>query len=382
AIEVIDVRTASVLRSVSVGDPTQVQVSGSTLTLNLSSDLAVGTTYALRLPAGAVQDLAGNAAAPARGLFTTAGVSGGVNGSAGNDHLVGTAGADRLQPGLGSDTVDGGLGQDTVVLPLYANAYKNWQAIEGGYRVEVNTGHTLTLKGIETIELGNEYVSSIPVARFVSGEAQDQLEKLTDLYLAFYGRAPDVGGLAYWQERNLEEGRDFRLISQDFAWARETERLFPQGASNEAFITAIYQNCFNRAPDPAGLAYWAEVLQERLAAADPADGGADRNIRGDFVCELILGAYAVTSGPEDQGLLTNKHEVALDYVSRLSGQTVLDFENEAINALLATVTLQASTREAALDALAHVFDERPYDAQVSLTGVMNNAGLLAQLGLT
>ncbi|MFM6997104.1 MAG: hypothetical protein ACKOXL_08485, partial [Limnohabitans sp.] len=127
-------------------------------------------------------------------------------------------------------------------LPLYANAYKNWQAIEGGYRVEVNTGHTLTLKGIETVELGSEYVSSIPVARFVSGEAQDQLEKLTDLYLAFYGRAPDVGGLAYWQERNLEEGRDFRLISQDFAWARETERLFPQGASNEAFITARYQN--------------------------------------------------------------------------------------------------------------------------------------------
>ncbi|MEY4977276.1 MAG: hypothetical protein RIQ97_2471, partial [Pseudomonadota bacterium] len=37
--------------------------------------------------------------------------------------------------------------------------------------------------------------------------------------------------------------------------------------------------------------------------------------------------------------------------------------------------------EAALDALAHVFDERPYDAQVSLTGVMNNAGLLAQLGV-
>jgi hypothetical protein len=112
AIEVIDVRTASVLRSVSVGDPTQVQVSGNTLTLDLSSDLAAGTTYALRLPAGGVKDLAGNAGAAARGLFTTAGVSGGVNGSAGNDSLVGTAGADRLQPGLGSDTVDGGLGLD------------------------------------------------------------------------------------------------------------------------------------------------------------------------------------------------------------------------------------------------------------------------------
>jgi hypothetical protein len=367
---------------VSGADPTQVQVSGNTLTLDLSSDLAAGTTYALRLPAGAVQDLAGNAAAPARGLFTTAGITGGLLGSAGNDHLVGTAGADRLQPGLGSDTVDGGLGQDTVVLPLYANAYKNWQAIEGGYRVEVNTGHTLTLKGIETVELGNEYASSIPVWRFVSGEAQDKLEKLTDLYLAFYGRAPDIGGLQYWQEQNLELGRDFRTISKDFAWAKETERLFPQGESNEAFITAIYQNCFNRAPDPAGLAYWAGVLAQRLAAADPSDGGADRNIRGDFVGELILGAYAVTSGEEDRGLLTNKHEVALDYVSRLSGQTALDFETGAINALLATVTLQASTREAALDALAHVFDERPYDAQVSLTGVMNNAGLLAQLGLT
>jgi Domain of unknown function (DUF4214) len=151
--------------------------------------------------------------------------------------------------------------------------------------------------------------------------------------------------------------------------------------SNEAFITAIYQNCFNRAPDSGGLRYWAGVLAQRLAAADPSDGGADRNIRGDFVGELILGAYADTSGPEDRGLLTNKHEVALDYVSRLSGQTALDFENEAINALLATVTLQASTREAALDALAHVFDERPYDAQVSLTGVMNDAGLLAQLGV-
>jgi hypothetical protein len=208
----------------------------------------------------------------------------------------------------------------------------------------------------------------VPLAELTSGRAQDSLAKLTDLYLAFFGRAPDVGGLEYWQEILLESGRDFATISADFAWSPEAQALFPQGGSNRDFVRAVYLNCFGREPDTLGWDWWTD----RLNALDPNDPQYLNN-RGSFVGELILGAYAPTSGAEDRNLLTNRHEVAMDYVNRLVLQPGEGFD-AAINDLLERVTGDAATRSGATAVLQHVFDH-----QVTLTGVMGDAALLASL---
>jgi cyclophilin family peptidyl-prolyl cis-trans isomerase/Ca2+-binding RTX toxin-like protein/methionine-rich copper-binding protein CopC len=359
-----------------VAASTRLSFSGSVVTIDPTADLAVGTRYYLEVSTGAVTDLAGNAYAGLSGAsawnFTTVGVTGGTNGTNGNDSLQGTAGPDILTPGLGNDTVDGGAGQDTAALPLFPNVFSlsagsSAGSASGSYRAGSDT-FSLDLTGIELVRFGSTFQTTVPLAELTSGRAQDSLAKLTDLYLAFFGRAPDVGGLEYWQEILLESGRDFATISADFAWSTEAQALFPQGGSNRDFVRAVYLNCFGREPDQAGWDWWTD----RLNALNPNDPQYLNN-RGSFVGEVILGAYAPTSGAEDRNLLTNRHEVAMDYANRLVVQPGEGFD-AAINDLLERVTGDAATRTGATAVLQHVFDH-----PVTLTGVMGDAALLASL---
>jgi methionine-rich copper-binding protein CopC len=350
---------------------TRLQISANTLTVRPTADLVSMTGYRIELDAGSLKDIVGN---PITALssysFTTGAAS--YTGGSGNDSLVGDGWGNLFLTGLGNDTVDGGGGEDTAALPLFPNVFSlsagtGAGSASGSYRAGPDT-FSLDLTGIELVRFGSTFQTTVPLAELTSGRAQDSLAKLTDLYLAFFGRAPDVGGLEYWQEILLESGRDFATISADFAWSTEAQALFPQGGSNRDFVRTVYLNCFGREPDQAGWDWWTE----RLNALNPNDPQYLNN-RGSFVGEVILGAYAPTSGAEDRNLLTNRHEVAMDYANRLVVQPGEGFD-AAINDLLERVTGDAATRTGATAVLQHVFDH-----PVTLTGVMGDAVLFNTL---
>ena len=89
-------------------------------------------------------------------------------------------------------------------------------------------------------------------------------EQITALYVAYYDRAPDPGGLAFWTGQ-LEEfldgagdgqpGMSLNAIANSFANAQESKDLYPfldgQGSSG-AFLTNVYINLFGRLPDTEG----------------------------------------------------------------------------------------------------------------------------------
>ena len=66
----------TVARTIAVSDASQVSINGSTVTINPSADLAVGSSYYVNMPAGAFKDLAGNSFAGVSGAtaynFSTA----------------------------------------------------------------------------------------------------------------------------------------------------------------------------------------------------------------------------------------------------------------------------------------------------------------------
>lgn len=346
--------------------PAQIGLSSDGLTLSLqpASALQSGQAYVLDVPTGAVLDSDNNSLAATRLGFVTVGVRAGMTGTAGDDSLQGGAGNDVLVPGLGNDTVIGGDGVDVVCLPRFLSAYtingtlSSLQAFDGEF--------SLRLEQVETLRFGQSFTTDIPLTQALSGAAQTQLAQLTDLYLAFFNRAPDVSGLEYWQREHFNSGRTFDRVSRDFAWSTEAQAWFPTGSDDRLFVQRIYQNCFDRDPDAGGWDYWTAQLR--------ALGTTDLNARGSFVGRLILGAYAESSGPEDRGLLSNKHDVALYYVNRLAVDATPGFDT-AINTLLDRVTLTDSTTVKAMRVIDHVFEH----SGVSLTGVMNDAGLLAQL---
>ena len=111
--------------------------------------------------------------------------------------------------------------------------------------------------------------------------------QLEQIYIGYYGRAVDASGYNYWQaEFNARTAGTYKVgntiypkqaaanaiasIAASFAPQSESIALYPFLGTNvpfpttdngikaqiSTFVTAVYQNLFNRAPDNAGLNYW------------------------------------------------------------------------------------------------------------------------------
>ena len=87
---------------------------------------------------------------------------------------------------------------------------------------------------------------------------QESLDRVQQLYVAYYGRPADQEGQEYWADRLDAEGEG--AIINAFGNSEEYAAK-AEGQGNATLINAIYQQAFNREADPEGLAYYAGVLE-------------------------------------------------------------------------------------------------------------------------
>ena len=111
ALRVHNLSNGALVKSIDLSDSRQVQLSGTTITINANTDLGAGSAYYVVLESGAVEDVAGNAYAgfssPAAFNFTTASAAAGLA-------LTGNIQANTLVGGAGNDTITGLGGKDTL----------------------------------------------------------------------------------------------------------------------------------------------------------------------------------------------------------------------------------------------------------------------------
>ena len=158
---------------------------------------------------------------------------------------------------------------------------------------------------------------------------QQQINDIAGLYVAYFDRAPDPAGLQFWIDQ-LDGGRDFATISQDFAESEEAKEIYPFLATPDlvnnspaAFVTSIYANLFGRAPDQAGLNFWVGVLGNGVVAP------------GDMVEAIMLGAQDTLVNGEliqDKTTVENKIECALEFTLAVVDIEGFDFDAEAYSA--------------------------------------------------
>lgn len=87
------------------------------------------------------------------------------------------------------------------------------------------------------------------------------LAQVFRLYQATLDRAPDLQGLFNWTAA-LQAGQGVQGIAAGFVNSREFQQTYGE-LNNEAFVTLLYQNVLERAPDAGGLAYWTGLLETR-----------------------------------------------------------------------------------------------------------------------
>ena len=134
-----------------------------------------------------------------------------IDGLDGNDDLAGSSGNDRLVGGRGADTLLGGYGNDVII-----------------------------------------------------GDATDATfddigARVFRIYQATLDRAPDFGGLINWTGRLASGERTLEQVVSGFVNSTEFQNVY--GAlNNTAFVTLLYNNVLDRAPDAGGLANWVGRL--------------------------------------------------------------------------------------------------------------------------
>ncbi|MYM80729.1 S8 family serine peptidase [Duganella sp. FT50W] len=135
------------------------------------------------------------------------------------------------------------------------------------------------------------------------------------IYLAYFGRAADVGGL-YWfadalkssgapkdavgLENAYATNATVKSLLDNFSNSAESNALY--GGDNTAFVTAVYKNLFNRAPEAAGLAFWVNALNNGSLT------------RGRAALSILAAASPNNS---DGASVTNKSTVAVNFTKSL-----------------------------------------------------------------
>ncbi len=156
---------------------------------------------------------------------------------------------------------------------------------------------------------------------------------ITQIYIGYFNRAPDPAGLNYWVGQ-LQAGMPAVAIADSFARQPEATSTYsfladPVSRPADAFLTSVYNNLFNRAPDAAGLAYW----KGELAAGKPV---------GRMIVDIISGAQG-----SDKTVIDNKVTVAHSYVAQLGDTAGEIFRiGDARRAVADVDTSQASVTQA------------------------------------
>jgi Ca2+-binding RTX toxin-like protein len=149
---------------------------------------------------------------------------------------------------------------------------------------------------------------------------------VASLYLAYFGRPPDPGGLSFYTNN---PSIDIWAVAAAFSASPESQSLF--GTFGSAQINAIYQNLFNRDAEPDGLAYWtSEVNSGRLTPAGAAFA-------------ILLGAQN-----DDKIAVQNKLKVCLEFTGQLDTQAEIngyagDIAAERAREFIHTVTSSGTT---------------------------------------
>lgn len=88
------------------------------------------------------------------------------------------------------------------------------------------------------------------------------LTQITQLYVALFGRAPDVEGQQFWAQRLEGDTPIGQIVEQMFACA-PARGFYPDGLGSQEIVAQFYRNALGREPDAEGLEYWTQQMNTR-----------------------------------------------------------------------------------------------------------------------
>ncbi|MEH2425591.1 MAG: DUF4214 domain-containing protein [Nostoc sp.] len=97
------------------------------------------------------------------------------------------------------------------------------------------------------------------------------INSITQLYVTYFNRAPDLSGLNYWLGQ-ANQGISLETIATNFGETQEAKNkysylAFPNISDPTVFVNSIYLNAFGRNAEQAGLDFWVNQLKTQGSGA-------------------------------------------------------------------------------------------------------------------
>ena len=179
--------------------------------------------------------------------------------------------------------------------------------------------------------------------------------KITGLYVAYFNRAADEGGLTYWRQRGEEAKQKGEEVSSVLKQLSAGFALHPSFAraygdmDNKTFVEAVYRNTLGREGDAEGVAYWTALLKNGLSRSDFVSIFVEAALTFDRNDPKYnsLSQEELDAAQLRQDLITNKVEVALAFTHQLGTLSNVTNNNnpESDPAYLASIKIISSVNE-------------------------------------
>ncbi len=136
--------------------------------------------------------------------------------------------------------------------------------------------------------------------------SSETLAKVQEIYVAYYGRPADPGGLQWWADELEKNGGDLTAIIDAFGTSEEYTARFGSLNTTE-LLTNLYQQMFGREAENDGLAWWRTQISS-----------------GEYT--LGQAAVAIAGGASDgdaldRTTLTKRTQVAQAFTDQISAQS-------------------------------------------------------------
>lgn len=169
--------------------------------------------------------------------------------------------------------------------------------------------------------------------------ASTYFAQVQQLYIAYFGRPADPVGQNYWATQIDAANGSIASLIAGFSASTESAALFGNKSTIDK-VTAIYQNAFGRAPEPAGLAYWVAQL----------DSGKVSQAQASWTIQQ-------SAGPGDAAAVQNKLTAAQAFTAQIDTTAEIQGYQGAAAAdsarkFLAAVTQDNATATAAVNGAA------------------------------
>lgn len=124
---------------------------------------------------------------------------------------------------------------------------------------------------VQQMASGDATRAQVVAALMGSPDYQGRLAPIVRLYTAYFKRLPDYAGLMYWfntmHPASGSSGLGLSQVSNAFAQSSEFTTTYGP-LNNARFVTRVYENVLNRAPEPAGQAYWVGRLDTGMSRGE------------------------------------------------------------------------------------------------------------------